>query len=371
MRGLPLVAIPTARGSEPIAAAQRRESERLAFPDAIRACAIVLVVVLHGAAPLVVRYPHVEPGRWWTANLLDSLARPCVPLFVMVSGMLLLDPKKDPSLRAFFARRFTRVLVPFLAWALIYLAWRVAFHGEAISPARALREIVQGPVYTHFWFVYMLLGLYLATPILRLFVRVAGPEDRRYFLVLWLVTVSLLPLLRRFANLEIGIGFVVTTGFVGYFLLGYHLRDVVLGPRQMAAALTAFVLLTAFTAIASWAVSARAGAFEEFFYGNLTPNVIAMSACAFLVLRALPYERFAVRTPRAFAVMRVVAEASFTIYLLHMIVVESILYAVPGLGSDGLHPLLGVPLLAGAVVALCTAVALLLRRVPYLRVIAP
>jgi surface polysaccharide O-acyltransferase-like enzyme len=289
----------------------------------------------------------------------------------MASGMLLLDPARDAPLGAFFARRFTRVLVPFVAWAGLYFAWRATFHGEAMSAAVALRELVEGPVYTHFWFVYMLLGLYLATPVLRVFVRAASAAERRYFLALWLVVVAGLPLLRRFAHLELAIGFVVTTGFTGYFLLGYHLRDTVLARRGLAAALAGLLVLTTFTAVATWALSVRSGAFDELFYGNLTPNVIAMSACAFLVLRSLPYERFARDAPRTYAVMRIVAQTSFTIYLLHMMVLESILRAVPALGAGGLHPLLAVPFLACATVALCAAAALVLRRIPYLRVIAP
>lgn len=49
---------------------------------------------------------------------LNSLCRTAVPLFVMLSGFFLL-PVRERT-RDFFARRFVRVVVPFLVWCVLY-----------------------------------------------------------------------------------------------------------------------------------------------------------------------------------------------------------------------------------------------------------
>jgi surface polysaccharide O-acyltransferase-like enzyme len=75
--------------------------------DLIRTFAIVLVILLHASIEQV---PAIVTGvnsdvvvQWWSVNIYDSLARPCVPLFVMLSGALLLQPSKvDESLRVLF-----------------------------------------------------------------------------------------------------------------------------------------------------------------------------------------------------------------------------------------------------------------------------
>lgn len=364
------------RETLPLHAPTRPESvlQYLAFVEAIRAYAIVNVVLLHVAAPLVVRLHSIDPTSWWIANVADSFARPSVPLFYMVSGLLMLDPAKEESLAQFFRKRFVRVIVPFLAWAAIYFAWRVWFHGESLSWRSAARELIEGPVYVHFWFIYVLLGLYLVAPILRVYVRQASPAQLTYFGGLWIASVSLFPALARFTGIQVGIGLVVTTGFVGYFVLGHALRTVRLVGVESLLALLLMIGLTALTAWGTYEFNRHGETtFDEFFYSNLSPNVIGMSVCSYLVMCSLPYERFADRVPLAHRIVRRIAQTSFAIYLIHMIVLELLGSGVLGFVLNGatLHPLIGIPLATLLIVALSALAAWLLQRLPYVRLIVP
>ena len=74
--------------------------------DLIRTIAIVLVILLHASIEpvpaIVTGYDSNVVVQWWSVNIYDSLARPCVPLFVMLSGALLLQPSKvDEPLKVF------------------------------------------------------------------------------------------------------------------------------------------------------------------------------------------------------------------------------------------------------------------------------
>src|SRR6266403_4519827 len=95
---------------------QGGEPSRMFYTDAIRAYAIVSVVFLHVVSPIVGHPSTVSRAWWWMANVYDAFLRPCVPLFVMVSGLLLLDPRKADPLGLFFKKRMMKVLVPFLFW---------------------------------------------------------------------------------------------------------------------------------------------------------------------------------------------------------------------------------------------------------------
>ncbi|MGH8822038.1 MAG: acyltransferase family protein, partial [Rhodoferax sp.] len=66
--------------------------------------------------------------KWWAGNVYDSLTRSSVPLFFMVSGATLL-PKQEP-IRAFFAKRFIRIVPPLLFWSIFYLWW-LSYNGVA------------------------------------------------------------------------------------------------------------------------------------------------------------------------------------------------------------------------------------------------
>ena len=67
---------------------------RYLYADILRVSAIVGVVFLHVAAQIIYQFNTVGRGWWWTANVIDSCTRWAVPIFIMLSGMLLLDPSK-------------------------------------------------------------------------------------------------------------------------------------------------------------------------------------------------------------------------------------------------------------------------------------
>jgi surface polysaccharide O-acyltransferase-like enzyme len=100
----------------------------------------------------------------------------------MVSGYLLL--RKEEPYGDFFRKRALKVFVPFLVWSVIYLLWK----GEGFNQPFSIKivvsyilKIVRGPRENHLWFFYALIGLYLFTPILRVFVAKASLCNLYYF----------------------------------------------------------------------------------------------------------------------------------------------------------------------------------------------
>ena len=59
-----------------------------------------MVILIHTFGSLVVDHSNVGSMEWTIANLIDSLCRPSVPLFFMISGALLL--RKEYSVQFFF-----------------------------------------------------------------------------------------------------------------------------------------------------------------------------------------------------------------------------------------------------------------------------
>lgn len=136
--------------------------------DAIRLIAILAIVLLHTAANGVTQLP-AGSGDWWLANLADSAGRVGVPLFLMLSGAILL-PRQHESTRHFYQRRWQRVALPALVWSLLYLSW-AQFKGywkqQPVDLETQLWGIVSGHSYFHLWFIYLLIGVYAVLPALR------------------------------------------------------------------------------------------------------------------------------------------------------------------------------------------------------------
>ena len=255
-------------------------NNRLFFADVIRAYAIVLVVMLHISGTFVVRFGTLDRPAWWIMNIVDSFTRPAVPLFVMISGMFLLDPARREGIGVFFKNRLARIALPFLGWAMIYLAWRIIYHGESMTMEEAAREIIQGPVYTHLWFIYMVIGLYLLTPVLRIYVSNSSRDNQMYFLALWFVFAGVLPVLDRYTGLNLGI-YLPVLQFLGYYLLGHVLRDHYLSRKQTRWALLLVLGLTAFTATGSFALTIRNnGVFDGFTLWQYQPQCALDVSCS-------------------------------------------------------------------------------------------
>lgn len=125
--------------------------------DVVKSLAILLVVSIHVSAQGI---EYFGPG-WTASTFYDSGSRVAVPLFFMASGALLLG-KQESTLELF--RRIARLLLPLVAWSMVYVALN-SFYG--IETEGGYLAWIQGPVIYHFWFFYTIIAAYLFLPIMR------------------------------------------------------------------------------------------------------------------------------------------------------------------------------------------------------------
>src|SRR5258706_10975281 len=189
------------------------DNPRLEWIDLIRALGAFLVVLAH------VQYSGNGSGL--IQIYYYALTRVAVPLFFMASGNLLLS-KNEPYLD-FFKKRLLKVFIPFVVWSVIYLVWK----GEALyKPILTILKtyalgIIRGPRENHLWFFYELFGLYLFTPILRVFVEKASLKDLSYFCGIWFVLVPFANLVQEFTPIKIGFEYQFLGGDIGDFFFCY------------------------------------------------------------------------------------------------------------------------------------------------------
>lgn len=136
---------------------------------AVGACAVALLHVLVSTSSSV----DISSAQMLAYNLVNvTLCRWAVPAFFMITGMLLLDPGRplgwDRAWR--YARRMLVVLATFgLVFACIQEVWSRRAAGVPITwdvlPASFL-DVLTMNTWTHLWYVYALLGVYLMLPLL-------------------------------------------------------------------------------------------------------------------------------------------------------------------------------------------------------------
>jgi len=118
------------------------ENEKLYWIDNLRAIATIGVIILHVSGPLTYQFGTIVNSWWWVGNIFNSIVRGSVPLFLMVTGALLLP--KEYDLSTFLKKRFLRVLIPFFFWGLIHIVMNLGLKihsGEVHNTSDALSNI--------------------------------------------------------------------------------------------------------------------------------------------------------------------------------------------------------------------------------------
>ena len=106
-------------------------------------------------------------------NILSIFVRTGVPIFLMISGVLLLDPDKklnfDKILK--YIIRMLLVLVIFgFGYCLIDQFFVYKFSNIPSLFINSIVNLLSGKSWAHMWYIYYLIGIYVITPIIRTFI---------------------------------------------------------------------------------------------------------------------------------------------------------------------------------------------------------
>ena len=335
----------------------------------IRTIAIVAVILLHAGNDLTVQtMSSLEVYRWWTVDFYQSFGRVGVPLFVMLTGMLLLTPRKEPEgLETIFKKRWVRVGLPFVFWAVVYFLWAFLVNGQAVTANFIIQGVLSGPYY-QFWYIYMLLGLYLLTPVLRVMVAHAERSVAKFSLLLWFVGTTILPVVALLTPYHLDVNVLVIPTYVGYYVLGVYLMSVKVKRSYLVALM---VLGIALTATFTYVLAATIGGTDMYFFQQyLSPTMILAAVTVFLLLLTVkpPSIQTESSPTKATKFIKVVSENTFPIFLLHVMIIESIQKGYFGfaINRDTFNPIFEVPLLTVIVFFACLAIILLLKKIPYM-----
>lgn len=345
---------------------ERDSCSRIFWVDCVRAFAIVCVVLLHCAAPYLYLFKKLPFSYWMIANLYDSFARIGVPLFFMISGQLSLGAKYD--LENFLKRRFKRVFLPLIGWSVFFVFWRYFYEHSLQLSMKTFLSLFLQPVYYHLWFIYSILGLYLAAPVLKMLLF--DGKLLAYYLIVWFLAVAIIPFLKFFLAVSSFYELHFFMLHTGYFLLGYSLGEgkLVFPLRFRSFSLWCiFLLSTLVTFLGTSVLSHLSGKFVELLYSYTSLSVIPASCSAYLLLKkyAIRLKKFESLVP----VIEKLAKYSFGIYFVHVVYLTLLNDKVFGFRLNGLtwHPVAGIPATMALTLLLSFWSVSLLRRLPLMK----
>jgi surface polysaccharide O-acyltransferase-like enzyme len=304
--------------------------------------------------------------NWFSTDVYFALGNIGVPLFVMLTGALLLDANKaDESLKVFYKKRFARIGIPFIFWTVIYFVWSFNVHGQPFTLSN-IGEGLMGGSYSILWYLYLLMGLYAVTPILRVLLKNLDQKLFTYLLVLWFAGTVVTPLIHTFTDWSFQPLMFVFADWVGVYLLGLYLFTYKV---RKSIAISAAILGLLGAIFGDWALVAIDGtAHIGYFHNYLSGNMIIAYAGIFVLLLMVPATKITSHI-KVNRVVHWISENTLAIYLMHMIVLETFTL---GLLTGGVYLnrftnnlAIDVPVFV-LIVFVVTAVSVyLLKKIPY------
>lgn len=290
--------------------------------DVIRCVAIFGVIAIHTANAVYTRLDFFGGATWWFAIMLDSFSRISIPLFIMLSGYLIL--RKDESFKQSLKRIFFRIVIPFIFWVPFYFWLGTGIPSLSRINLSIIPKIFYSNVY-HLYFLIIILGLYFVAPKIRFYLHNISSASQYFFmkflLILGVTLVALQFTFNACASENFFTRWIPYTGFfVAGFVLGNNTKRVnnyklpVIYSLGLVATL-GFNYLHYYLLVHNYSFLNPAGCLSHYSDHYLSVNVVIMSLCAFLLLLNHGYENIK-KSIFASRLIHSVAKASFGIYLI-------------------------------------------------------
>ena len=205
-------------------------SNRQIYFDYIRTLAIITIICCHIGAEFILKNPKIFTNFKLSYFVVFFSAGKYigVPLFVMISGALLIN--KDYSLKTFIKKRFNRVFIPFIFWAIIYIIFSKLVMNKKLSFNNSIDIIfgTSGKIGVIFWFIWMILIVYIGIFIINKILEYGKERypnfEGKFINILTLVSL-LVYIIVNLGLISYSSKIVYFTLFTGYAIFGYYLSN--------------------------------------------------------------------------------------------------------------------------------------------------
>lgn len=295
------------------------QSTRNISLDLVKIIAALTVIMIHVSSGFVTTHDANSSDFFW-GNILDSISRIGVPLFVMISGALILDENKEFSMLKLF-QKIKSILFLFIFWSAFYvLAEGIIYPlsiGNSLDILSLIISFIEG--YYHMWYLYMLIGLYLITPFLRSFVNRNNKNFVLLFIAIALLTQFTPPIINGLAAIWKPVKYLDSFiaqfylkffgGYTAYYLSGWYIVHIGFSTKRknifLYAAGIGSLLLTILYVYLTHDLSNG--------YSNVNIFIYLYTTGVFTMIVNLPLAKYNTQTN----LITNIATLSFGVYIIH------------------------------------------------------
>ncbi|MCD7835910.1 MAG: acyltransferase [Lachnospiraceae bacterium] len=346
------------------AADNKNTLKRQSFLDMLRIATTCAVVMLHTITGIKdTTDMSAYPAEFKIFLIIMDFTTWCVPVFIMISGYLFLNPARKISYNRIIFKYCRRIILALIIFGVPYACLELVINEHSFRPemiGRAFIMVCLGQSWSHMWYLYLVLLLYLITPPLKYILGKIPGKLIYTILALIYIFGGILPFIKKLMGYDSIPALPDETIYIFYYLCGYlfachsdtkaahyMFRSAVI----KAAALAAVLLLACMTAI-------RVNVQDSVQLPYNYPFTVPLSLLIFFLAlnTGKVWQKYAV-------LLEKLGSLSFTIYLIHPVFLN-IAYKFLKLSLLDYPVVLSVPIFFAAVLALSVPAAWLLRKIP-------
>ena len=338
--------------------------DRMAYLDVLRIFAAFSVVMLHSAAQFWYTL-DIRSTEWLIANSYDAVFRFGVPVFMMISGAVFLNPNYKVDVKRLYTHNIFRLAVIYIVWSCAYglfdCIW--LFGIKSMSIKEILREMISGRY--HLWFLPMIIGVYVLLPILKGWLERAEKKDVKYFIVMFLLlqvgveTLRTLTVSDEIHSILDLTKVELVCGYVGYFVWGYYLAHVGIGAKWRKRILAGAIPAVGLNIVLGCVLTRKAGLTAPVIYDSFGVFTFIIATSLFLICKNKITHKGGVMDK----VVSEISAGTLGVYLMHIGVMEFTMCF--GFHSKMMPNIVGIPIYAIACFAGCLLISAILRRIPF------
>ena len=308
------------------------KSRNICF-DILKIICVMAVVLIHSSSKAVEDATVFACPDFFFANIFNAVSRFGVPIFVMISGALMLDENKILPTKLIYSKYIKSIVYVFVFWSVLFtfvFAYQVPMNkGWTIHFDKVLTYFLQG--HYHLWYLFMIVGLYISTPILRQFVRKNNEKTVVYFLKAGFIAQGVVPfilqLLKTFADINLTetlelFSLDTFLGFAFYYVLGWYLSNFTLKDKTQKIIYILGIISIVFSILFTYFVSVDQGKAFIITYRNFYFNNVLYASAIFLFFK----KRFGQKSfsENKSRIITKLSSLTFGIYIVHPFVIEAL-----------------------------------------------
>lgn len=199
--------------------------KRLPYLDVLRTIAILSVVIFHIIENTLNTY-FLSGKAAVVFNIISQIMYYAVPIFIMISGSLFLNPNKKFSIKELYNKYIKKIIIALVFFGILYSSIEIYFNTRAISCdmiINSIKNIITGNLWAHMWYIYLIIGLYMITPLLKKITSNCSFKEYNYILVLLFVFTILLVDIKAIFNIDIAFNILIINPYIFLYMLGDYL----------------------------------------------------------------------------------------------------------------------------------------------------